>query len=95
MLWGLLLSRGLISCTTDTRSGKKCKSILRISLTVPIDRLVSWVNLRMDLFEVSAILCQPLQYFQLFFSTAFFAQNTTCFQKHVYAFIDFLGPELL
>jgi hypothetical protein len=26
-----------------------------------------------------------------FSSTALFAQNTTCFQKHVYAFVDFLG----
>jgi hypothetical protein len=27
--------------------------------------------------------------------TAFFAQNTTCFQKHVYAFVDFLGKVLV
>jgi hypothetical protein len=59
---------------------------------VPNDRLVSWVNLRMDLFV------QLLQYFQLLFLSvvyAFFAQNTTCFQKHVYAFVDFLGKLLV
>jgi hypothetical protein len=28
-------------------------------------------------------------------STAFFVQNTTCFQKHFYAFVDFLGKLLV
>jgi hypothetical protein len=76
-LWGLLLSRGLTSCTTDTRSGKKFQSFF---------------------FGVSAILCQPLQYFQLFFLSVVHClccQNTTCFQKHVYAFVDFLGKVLV
>jgi hypothetical protein len=41
----------------------------------------------MDLFGVSAILCSTSS----IFSAAFFAQNATCFQKHVYAFVDFLG----
>jgi hypothetical protein len=40
-----------------------------------------------DLFGVSAILCSTFSIFLAVFfcrsSTAFFAQNTTCFQKHV------------
>jgi hypothetical protein len=41
---------------------------------------------------------QPLQYFQLFFLSVvhcLFAQKITCFQKHVYAFVDFLGKLLV
>jgi hypothetical protein len=45
------------------------------------------------------ILCSPSSIFSadLFVGRLlpFFAQNTTCFEKHVYAFVDFLGKFLV
>jgi hypothetical protein len=70
--------QGVISCTTDTRYRKKCKSFLRISWTVPNDRLVSWVNLcNNSLFTLSNIFswsfCRS--------STAFFGAEHYLFPK--------------
>jgi hypothetical protein len=54
---GALIVNGFNFMHNRHTIGKKCKFFVRISGTVPNDRLVSRVNLRMDLFGVSAIFC--------------------------------------
>jgi hypothetical protein len=90
MLWGLLLSRDLISCTTGKKAPIFFNDKLNCTKCLFLVLISGWIYLGYLQFFV-----QPL--FSCSFcrlSTAFFAQNTTCFQKHVYAFIYFLGKLL-
>jgi hypothetical protein len=80
------------------RWGKKYRFFFMISWTVPNDRFVSWVNLRMD--GVSAIVCLTSS----IFSAVLFVGRPLPFcaehylhisEKHVFAFVDFLGKLLV
>jgi branched-subunit amino acid transport protein len=91
---GALIVKGSNFMHNRHTVGKKVQIFFKDKLNCTTDRLVSWVNLQMDLFGVSAILCSTSVLF-VGRPLTFFVKNTTCFQKHVYAFVDFLGRLLV